>query len=790
MRKNIIENQIITINSQVNEIFAKTEVIQKYKNIFEYPVEIKIEFPILPSYNLTKFIVTLDNKTIISKILGAEKGKEKYNDEIASGNTAFHGSIFESGEKMEINIGNLLPDKIIEVKAIYLQLINSKDMSYCFSLIQSYPKIILTNNGKNINMKGIKCNIYLTTQSNLIRLILLNKRKDINYDIDIKNLIFAKIYFNKIDLYDTNNKCKFLPYSPLKIVFRTENMNIPMIYSQYNEEKNESSYFIRYMYSNIEIPSKFTEILNSGNIDALQNYDTRNYIDTDINISYIDKYKNKFLESQKSYPRCYIFIIDQSGSMHGEKMTILKQTLILFLKSLPFGSYFQIIGFGTSFTKYNQTPVLYNQKNMEDFLNFIPKLDSDMKLTYMYSPLKEVFSQKKMINLPTNIILITDGKVFDSDDCINLIKENNDYGRVHCIGIGDNYNKYFIETAAEVGKGLKFFITNYENLFNDFFKILNIYSQKYLQNLDIKILNYKEYFDTKIYNSYLNNYFIEQNDIISYGFICPGKSFSLDKKEGIKIKINVNNEIKEFKDFEIKEMESLNNGDELGKIIIGSLINNNNSLNKKMTENEIIKLSIKYEVLSKFTCFFGSFKNVEKNVENGLININKFYLPEDKRPNVTYSTAKAGKHGRAKNLKIVLNEEEIKYNNLIVENFDNSENYDININSKEFKLIKKIIEEQNIDDGSWDKKYDFGEDYSKIYDNIVDHFIKQNILSKDIMEKICCTIFIIYTLKQKLYDFVNFWAQVVNKGINFLISNKIDYDEIIRLISVSNSKSN
>ena len=237
-------------------------------------------------------------------------------------------------------------------------------------------------------------------------------------------------------------------------------------------------------------------------------------------------------------------------------------------------------------------------------------------------------------------------------------------------------------------------------------------------------------------------------------------------------------------------MESLNNGDELGKIIIGSLINNNNSLNKKMTENEIIKLSIKYEVLSKFTCFFGSFKNVEKNVENGLININKFYLPEDKRPNVTYSTAKAGKHGRAKNLKIVLNEEEIKYNNLIVENFDNSENYDININSKEFKLIKKIIEEQNIDDGSWDKKYDFGEDYSKIYDNIVDHFIKQNILSKDIMEKICCTIFIIYTLKQKLYDFVNFWAQVVNKGINFLISNKIDYDEIIRLISVSNSKSN
>ena len=76
--------------------------------------------------------------------------------------------------------------------------------------------------------------------------------------------------------------------------------------------------------------------------------------------------------------------------------------------------------------------------------------------------------------------------------------------------------------------------------------------------------------------------------IISYGFICPGKIFSLDKKESIKIKINENNDIKECKDIDIKEIESLNNGDELGKIIIGSLINNNNSLNKKYPENEII----------------------------------------------------------------------------------------------------------------------------------------------------------------------------------------------------------
>ena len=111
MHQNVIEDQMINVLSEVNEIYAKTEIRQRYTNIHEFSIEMKLQFPILKFYNLTQFTVILDNKIIISKILEAEKGKEKYNDEIASGNTAFYGSIFESGEKMEINVGNLLPKK-------------------------------------------------------------------------------------------------------------------------------------------------------------------------------------------------------------------------------------------------------------------------------------------------------------------------------------------------------------------------------------------------------------------------------------------------------------------------------------------------------------------------------------------------------------------------------------------------------------------------------------------------------------------------------------------------------
>ena len=45
----------------------------------------------------------------------------------------------------------------------------------------------------------------------------------------------------------------------------------------------------------------------------------------------------------------FIFIVDRSGSMSGSKMETTKDALILFLKSLPTGSRFEIINFGTDY---------------------------------------------------------------------------------------------------------------------------------------------------------------------------------------------------------------------------------------------------------------------------------------------------------------------------------------------------------------------------------------------------------------------------------------------------------
>ena len=167
------KEETIYIESNINEFYAVTNVIQYYKNNNNKPVELSIIYPFRREVQFRKFTILIDGKKAISKILEKEKGEEKYSDTIAGSK---HGILLKYLEKdpnsYSINIGNINPNSIVELNSEFIQFLSSNDMSFCYSTMLNYPNFsdsISKNYLKNINGK-----IILKTHSKITRLIHQN----------------------------------------------------------------------------------------------------------------------------------------------------------------------------------------------------------------------------------------------------------------------------------------------------------------------------------------------------------------------------------------------------------------------------------------------------------------------------------------------------------------------------------------------------------------------------------------------------------------------------------------
>ena len=114
---------------------------------------------------------------------------------------------------------------------------------------------------------------------------------------------------------------------------------------------------------------------------------------------------------------------------------------------------------------------------------------------------------------------------------------------------------------------------------------------------------------------------IRDNEILSYYYIISKEDS--EKNKNIKMNVeyidNGGNKIK--KDFDIIP-EELSKGEELSKLIIHNYIEQN----KDLTEEEIIELSKKYQVLTKYTSFYTEIElsgKISKEMKSQILNNNK-----------------------------------------------------------------------------------------------------------------------------------------------------------------------
>lgn len=160
-------------------------------------------------------------------------------------------------------------------------------------------------------------------------------------------------------------------------------------------------------------------------------------------------------------PRDIVFLLDRSGSMHGQKMASASCSLSLLLTTLSDRDRFAIAAFDDTVEWMNKrgryTPVFIKADEDgialgEKFLREIqPRGGTEMHaaLTAVGSLIKDQSKRKRQ----PIVVIITDGEVSDESRILSLVQTEFDKARVFCLGIDSSVNAGLLQRMANLGGG-------------------------------------------------------------------------------------------------------------------------------------------------------------------------------------------------------------------------------------------------------------------------------------------------------------------------------------------------
>lgn len=165
---------------------------------------------------------------------------------------------------------------------------------------------------------------------------------------------------------------------------------------------------------------------------------------------------DNFITTQR-LARETVFVVDTSGSMHGQSMEQAKNALFYALSLLDSNDSFNIIGFDNVVTLMSDKPLVASGFNLRRAERFIYGLQADGG-TEIQGALDAVLDGSQFDGFVRQVIFLTDGSVSNEDALFKSIQAKLGDSRLFTVGIGSAPNSFFMRRAADVGKGSFTFI--------------------------------------------------------------------------------------------------------------------------------------------------------------------------------------------------------------------------------------------------------------------------------------------------------------------------------------------
>lgn len=541
------------VDVEISGVIADVNVKQVYTNTGKSAIEAIYVFPASTRAAVYDMLMTVDGREIRAVIKEKQQAREMYDRAKREGRIT---SLLEQERTnvFKMKVANILPGATVKVDMKYTELLIPTNKIYEFV----YPTVV---GPRYVSSEEMIDSIAESWTKNPY----LDEAMKPTSSFDLQLGLSTSIPIKDLTCETHKNEVKFLSKSDAKFTLK-------------EPEGGNRDFILKYRLAGNAIESG---ILTYSDPNG-ENY-------------FLAMMQPPQRPSASDIPaREYVFIVDVSGSMNGFPLTISKLTMTNLLNKLNKKDLFNIVFFAGGSKLYSEVSLPVTKENISKAIDFMDSR-SGYGGTELITALKRAMNLNLKKNYSRSFIILTDGYVSVENETYDYIRDHLGEANFFSFGIGSSVNRGIIEGMAHVGYGEPFVATRPAEAKKLSRKLIKYISNPVLTNIKYQFSGIELY---DVLPQQIPDLFTERPLVISGKFkgeakgklIINGLSGDKPFSNTIEIKSNTSEKAKALKHLWAREKIRL-------------LADYYDLRIDEKKKKELINLSLKYNLLTRFTSF-------------------------------------------------------------------------------------------------------------------------------------------------------------------------------------------
>ncbi|KAJ7147292.1 von Willebrand factor type A domain-containing protein, partial [Mycena filopes] len=419
----------VRAEASIKELAAQVKLVQTFANdSATFPIEAKYTFPIPARGSVCSFVmIKQDGTRVVGLVQEKQEARETYNEAVSQGQQA---SLMEqqSPDTFQVSVGNIPPNEQVQIELVYATELSEDEEND--SIRFHLPVHIGARYGAapQSTSSAFRSNAFISSSSPTPFLNILMSVEAIAPIAKIGSP--SHTVSTELGPDPKLPNFKELPFSNYARV------------SLSSDSALDKDFVLTVKSAGLDTPRCIAELHPTNDTVAM-------------GLTLVPRFKLPDVSRQE-----FVFMVDRSGSMGGQRIEAAKKALVIMLRALPHqDSLFQIVSFGSSTRSlWPQGSKPYNQATLEEATRHVDSMRADFGGTEIRAALQHSFKARKL-DRPMSVLVLTDGDAWDLDGVFAEVKSavaaapQNAYLRVSVLGIGNSASTAMCEGMARVGNG-------------------------------------------------------------------------------------------------------------------------------------------------------------------------------------------------------------------------------------------------------------------------------------------------------------------------------------------------